>query len=557
MQPTPRKFSIVLVLLIAAVILAACGTAGGSKTWFNLPSVPVKLQADGTARVFGINVGSVVQATLINQLETAGVQKLDVRTGSNGVHIYNNGNELPYLAWDNESAANLQDVLQKLPPTLGVPPAAASAIPWLRRIGLGVALHMPGANVSSIPRWSGETTYSKESPPETTIGPFNINSLAFDESGSASFSGVPLASLGAGFALPPMVLDILKSLNAESLSVATQPNGIDLALNGKKLPGIAYDSKMLGNALALAGPFVTDPQMLNTLQSLLPQLPGAAVNLQVSFTGEPIAPTQLAALSLAVGADGSLSTFGLPIAPANTLPADLIANFQAANVQRLDVNLANSSLFLAANGRSLPAVSWNDENLSTLTGILGPLAGVDASTIDGGLTLMRNLTAGSDVGLSLNLPLADGAAPLDLPAASTQLAFAQPNLGDFAPPMLHMNVALAQNRIVSLGGISADELASAGVALPELPADLIATLTKAGAKQLSLQTTPAGLDVRLDNTTALTLNYDAETLAYALEIFGPFLSGTPLDDPVIMGFLVQQILPLVPGSDVAVRLNLN
>ena len=102
-----------------------------------------------------------------------------------------------------------------------------------------------------MPRWQGEELVRRERA-ETTIGPLQFASIAFDAEGNASFEGIPMAqleeALGAslGVALPPMALNIVNGVGADQFSIATQPNGIDLAFDDTLLAGLAYDSEATG-----------------------------------------------------------------------------------------------------------------------------------------------------------------------------------------------------------------------------------------------------------------------------------------------------------------------
>ena len=146
MQTKPKFLHIFLVTLVASLLLSAC-TGGGSSgsTWFNLPSVKVKVQEDGTAKVYGLPVNQVLlPPEALAQLQAGNVQNVDLRAGYNGVHAYVNGEDMPYLAWDEESVGTLQDIVKAQPdiPNAGM---IASALPWLRKIGLGASLAIPAA----------------------------------------------------------------------------------------------------------------------------------------------------------------------------------------------------------------------------------------------------------------------------------------------------------------------------------------------------------------------------------------------------------------------------
>ncbi len=98
MQANPKIVKILAVALIASLVLGACGGGTTGSTWFNLPSIPVKIGVDGSARVFGFNIGPILQPAILQQLQTANIQKLEIRLGYNGIHVYANGQDLPYIA---------------------------------------------------------------------------------------------------------------------------------------------------------------------------------------------------------------------------------------------------------------------------------------------------------------------------------------------------------------------------------------------------------------------------------------------------------------------------
>ncbi len=325
-----------VAVLIASLVLSACSGSGGQgSTWFNLPAIPVTVGADGSASALGFPVGAILSPTLVQQLQTANVQRLDVRIGYNGIFLLSNGEPLPYVAWDDASVNTLQDVLRK---TSSVPNGGtiADALPWLRRIGLGVRLHMPvtqGASAANFPDWRGEPVVTAPGTVETTIGPLQIGALAFDAQGNATVAGVPLSQLGAGFTLPPNVMQILAELNVQKASVSLEPTGLKISLDDKPLPSLAYDSARLGRGLEIAGPFLGDSPMAATLANLGPQLAGADVDLVVSFTGEPAAPTQLSSIPLQVSESGELVAYGLPVGV--SLPTDLLATLQSAGAAEL------------------------------------------------------------------------------------------------------------------------------------------------------------------------------------------------------------------------------
>ncbi|MEZ4618194.1 MAG: hypothetical protein R2867_22135 [Caldilineaceae bacterium] len=304
-----------------------------------MPSIPVKVQANGNITVFGLAVAN--NPALLQQLQTANVQKLEVRVGYNGIHVYANGNDLPYIKWDADSVATLQDVIRSAPIQNNT---IIANVPILRQIGMGATVTLAGTDTNTFTRWSGETTAQAEIT-ESPIGPFQLV-IAFDESGNLSIGGLSASALGLnGPLLDANTLGMLQSYGIDNLQVHTQPNGIDLSMNGRPLPSIAYDSNSLTNVMPLVQGFA--PDLAPTLESTLPMLQNAAVDVAVSFTGEPVGELQLSEVPVALNEDGTLSVFGVAAGSSPVVPADVLAKLQAAGVQQLNVEVGQDGLFLS------------------------------------------------------------------------------------------------------------------------------------------------------------------------------------------------------------------
>ena len=548
MQAKLSYLRTVVAVLIASLVLSACsGNGEQGSTWFNFPSVPVDINADGTASVLGFNIGYIgLQPSLIAQLQAANVQELEIRIGHNGIFIFANGEALPYIAWNNAAVDTLQTVLRNTTMVQNGD-TIATLLPWLRRIGTGARLELPlaqGATALNIPRWRGETLVADAGEVETTIGPINISSLAFDQTGNASFAGIPLADLGAGFNLPPDVLQILQSLNAQQVMVDMEPTGIHTALNGNPFLTIAYDEARLTRALALAQPILGDSPMATTIANLGPQLVGADVTLNVSFTGEPAGPTQIAAVPIQVQEDGTLNAFGLPVGA--SLPADLLQALQAAGAQFLAVNVEGNSLKLAMDGEPLPVISWSDSALNLLQSVAGDL-GISPATLTGGLTLLQNLTAESPLGLTLALPGAEGTAA---PEADFSTLPAPESI-DMAEPDIQIGAVLENNQLQSVAGLPVSTLNQLGVQVPALPDNVTSVLNSLGASQVQVANTGDALAVLTDGQILLSLAYDQAALERLITLAGA------VADNAAMVETVQGMLPLLTGQQLNLVVSLD
>jgi hypothetical protein len=552
MQARPKIVKILVVALIVSLFLGACGGGTTGKTWFNVPSIVLRMQPNGTARVFGFNVGYVIDPAMIQTLQSAQVQRAEVRIGYHGIFIYFNGEPLPYIRWDQASVVTLQDLLARQT-MVHVQPMVINQLPLMRTFGLGVALDIPrpaGAAQLTIPRWRGEMTAIAETP-ANVIGPITIGSLVFDESGEAIIEGVPVSRLeqALGISLPLRLdantLATLQRMNVESVRVATRPNGVDLFWNERPLPSVAYDSRSLTNLSRYVGPLV-DEETMATLDQVLPILQALALNVVVSFTGEQLVTTELPAVTAVIAEDGTMSLFGLPLLPEPVLDPALLEGLQRANVQRLSVSLQPEGIFIAANNQTLPTITWTEESLDVLARVVAPLTGLPADLM---LSLV-DVARTTGVNVQVQLPLAEGAEPVDLEPVETELQ--PPDLTDVPESVIRLSMGLEGDQIRSIGTLDSEDLEQLGVDLPTLPPDLAETLRSLGVNELALNTDPGVLTVLLDGDTALTVNYDYDSLMTALELAATFLDDTILSDPVMAEFLREQIVPLAPGADIHV-----
>jgi antitoxin component of MazEF toxin-antitoxin module len=540
MQPRFKLHPALLVALIASLLLGACGGGETGKTWFNLPSIAVNVQPDGTAKVAGFNAGAVLPPPLIQQLQAAQVEKLEARIGYNGVHVYADGTDLPYLSWDANAVNTLQDLLRQMP-NIPNKDLIANLLPWLRTFGVGVAINLPGAE--NAPRWRGETAVQAEQT-EPTIGPFTLGGVAFDETGALHIGNIPGSQLGlAGPLLDPNTLGMLQSLGLNNLRVTTGPNGINLSMNDRPLPGIAYDSARLSAVQPIIGALA--PDVAPMLETVLPTIQSTQIDAAVSFngpTGEPAA-LELGAVPVKLNTDGTLNAFGVAV-PGVTLPADLMQKLQAAGVQTLNVDVGQEGLFLAANGQTLPTITWTPETLATLGTVVAPLAGMSPETI----TSLLNLINQSG-GLQANIAVGEG----EPTAAEINRTLTTPS-GEGAPVM-RLNATVQDGVIESVEGLG--NLADLGIGPVALPPNVMQILQGMNAQQVQIDTNPGTVNLLVDGNTALTINWDETSLATVMQLATPFLAGTPLEDPNVARLVQEQILPLLPGSDVDVTLNLN
>ncbi|NJN82322.1 MAG: hypothetical protein HC802_08645 [Caldilineaceae bacterium] len=164
----------------------------------------------------------------------------------------------------------------------------------------------------------------------------------------------------------------------------------------------------------------------------------------------------------------------------------------------------------------MPTITWTPESLATLTTAMAPMAGVDAGAINEVLGVVLD----TGIKLSLQVPPADGAEPVDIPE-EVDVTMAEPDLGEFAAPFFRASATYNQTELQQLGTLETSELAQYGIALPaNLPPDVAAMLYALGASEVKAATGPGHLDLRLDGDSALMVNYDVDACAVRLPSLG-------------------------------------
>ncbi len=538
------RTKLILLLCVAVLALGACGGRSTGKTWFNLPSIALHVGDDGdSVRALGLPVGTLTALgikDIADGLVAGGIKSLEVRLGYNGIHVYVDDSELPYIHWDEESVSELARIVDQM--NLGLPASADTLLSLVRRYGMGVRLALSDDRPDF--RWSGETSFTPSEAPANIVGPINLGGLAFDSSGAISLDGMDLSMLGVPPVLDTHTLDLLSSMGAESLRITTTPNTLDFAINGKALPGLAYDAESLEAGMAFARVMLADDAAtLSLVETYLPQLPTLDLTVEVSFTGTPVGSTQLGPLHVNVADDGSLSVLGLPLG-SDLLSADALAPLTDAGINRLNVQIdgTGKGVALAGNGMVLPSiVSWNDAGLDLIDGLAG-----GNGTVPGVVTLLEILSADAPLDLVLTLPGSGGemgANPFD------GHSFVTVDLGETNTPTLRLNIEVKNGAVVSISGFDLEAMGMTDVALPDI---LLTMMADNGVSSLTLVTLPNQLDVQLDGQTALSIAYDVAAFDAVMGVLGDSMT----DQATLLEFVSAELLPLIVAANAAVVVNL-
>jgi hypothetical protein len=375
--------------------------------------------------------------------------------------------------------------------------------------------------------------------------------VSFDDTGAGSIGGIPgnlLAPLTGGanpLQLDPGLLAQLKGFGIENLGIQTTPGGLDILVNGAPMPSLAYDpsylERLTGLLPALPG---LDAATAGLVSGIAGQLPNMNLGLNVDLSGQPV-DLKLSDLPVKLGDDGSLQVLGLAI-PGVTLPMETLQPLRDLGVSQLALNASTEAINIAVDGKALPRIRFAPDSMATVAGIVGSQTGLPPALLDAGLnTLLK------DGGITTRIALSG---EVDQSAAPAEATFAPAELGDMAAPVIRAKVGVKAGQIVSVGDLSAEQLAQLGVTLPALPPNVMQILSDLDAQTVDIVNTPNNLSIKVNGAELMSIDYDAASLATALELAKPYLAGTPLEDPAVMQLIQEQILPIAPAADVNVQI---
>lgn len=307
-------------LMLVAILLAGCAprtgggatlaaAADGQDLLVDLPAIVIDLDATGKATLGGVpvtdlNPGLAALDTLISA-ETIGmfvennIQHLQITTTPTGVDILVNGQAIPSVGWDGESLAGTQQLLG----LLGNDGLAMleGILPQIANVGVGVVLRFPLAQgAEALPLTSTEgsiaeaVTQAQEdflaqagSPARINIpityasdGTFSIGDLTADE--LTVLVGAPIESL----TLTAEQVTQYTEMGLQTLTLATDSDGVRMTLNGNPLPHISWGEGKLAYGLNLAlqtGLVGAGGDMGVLVERVLPIIQTAQVNIQITF----------------------------------------------------------------------------------------------------------------------------------------------------------------------------------------------------------------------------------------------------------------------------------
>lgn len=314
-----------LMGITVSLLLTACGprisavhSETTEKLMISLPSLVIDVQSDGEMLVGGqtiseigsalgqdLSVGSLDPA-LVDFLTQGAIQHIQIDNSPDGPRLLINGEPIPSIGWDGDSLASLAVALE----LFGVQsPGLNELLPLVKDLGVGLTIRLPvPVGVEPIPlHVTGEDSSAARAEAGRAawleaIGnqPLHFQlELNFDNNGVATVGGIGQGWLSdldlplSGLNQPPEVIQSIRDLGIDRLSLASNEDGIGLLLNDDELPSVTWGEGevthllRIGLQAGLQEPLSDmDPnviRLLTTAERWLPAVQSTEVQLSVNF----------------------------------------------------------------------------------------------------------------------------------------------------------------------------------------------------------------------------------------------------------------------------------
>lgn len=307
-----RFFRVVILTVIAALLLSACGAAtvpateettdSGQRFLISLPRLVVDVDEEGKASVNGLSIDAVnkllpgaalpdlgVNPFYVDWMTNTNMQHLEFASTDKGVFVFANGEPLPYLAWDGDSLTNLGTVagIANLP----YGNLITKLVPIVQRTGLNIVMRFPTQpGAAEIPVRDPSVAPEAMEPvtEETTPSLITRIDVNYDANGVPTIAGISSRDLAeAGVFLPieltPETMAQLKANDVKEMRFVSGPNGIAITVNGEALPQIAWNSALLANGADMYAQMNPDSPYISLAKLLLPELSNLDIDLRMTL----------------------------------------------------------------------------------------------------------------------------------------------------------------------------------------------------------------------------------------------------------------------------------
>lgn len=324
-----RMMSVLALLTIAALLLAACGstpvepgdTAESEGFFVALPRATIEVGENGAAEsvvgipkeilsgLMGGNGLQLMDTAMVANMQANNIQHLELISGKDGLYVFVNGQALPYLRWEGSKLRDSLPVIRQLNTLYGQLTGQQLAdwipnmLPLLSRVGMDVLIKLPvkeGAEAveiraedAALPEPASMEAAEGEAESAVVYLP-----IFYDSSGTPQLMGPGgqlwrldpqmLIAMGAGNLPLFLSQDTLNSLvraNVKSVGIESSGPGIQLSVNGDPIPiMVGWGPDELNNVVKLLeGTGTVEPAAVQLLSAVVPSIPAADVRLYMEF----------------------------------------------------------------------------------------------------------------------------------------------------------------------------------------------------------------------------------------------------------------------------------
>jgi hypothetical protein len=228
------------------------------------------------------------------------------------------------------------------------------------------------------------------------------------------------------------------------------------------------------------------------------------------------------------------------------LPPDTVQSFVQADVQHVELDVDDAGVFIYVNGKSLPYLAWNEDDLTYAGGLIDRLDVVqNDTTIAKALPLLGRI----GVDAAATFPRQEGAAEIPLRARSARDA-AEPQEAGEPTATIQAAVVYTESGVPVVANITTREIGQlAGIDLSsvELPPATLDMLRQAGIEKAAVVTRSDGLYLVVNEQDVLQLAYNERHLMNAVDLYGGIAGG---EDAETLKTLLTNVVPLIAGADV-------
>jgi hypothetical protein len=265
-----------------------------------LPRLVVDLDENGNPSVEGLALEDIEALTgvplqtlalnpyYVDWMKNTNVQHVELAHSDDGIFLFVNGEQLPYLDWDSESIEAAGDVAA----LFNVPYARLISLlaPIIQRTGLNVVVRFPTQDgAASIPMrdaTSPPAPIEAEAAAPSLITHIDVD---YDATGEPMIAGVTSGELAeaTGLYLPvnldPAMVAALQAQGVQTLRLLSTGEGLYVYVNEAPLPHVAWDQGRLADTAGLYAQINPDSPYIRLINLLAPQLDNMDLDLMLRF----------------------------------------------------------------------------------------------------------------------------------------------------------------------------------------------------------------------------------------------------------------------------------